>query len=142
MVRAPFLTPEAIVKAIEAGDFYCSSGVVLDEVKTSDDELSVTIRAEPGVLYRTEFVATLRETPLESKPRLDKEGKPSTATRLYDAKIGQVVASSTERTARYKLTEKEYYVRARVVSSRTHPNPYKKGDVEMAWTQPVVPVSR
>ena len=27
----------------------------------------------------------------------------------------------------------------RVVSTKAHPNPYQKGDVEMAWTQPVTP---
>jgi hypothetical protein len=26
-----------------------------------------------------------------------------------------------------------------VISSRAHPNPYQKGDVEVAWTQPVRP---
>ena len=31
------------------------------------------------------------------------------------------------------------YVRAKVTSSKPHPNPYAEGDVEVAWTQPVVP---
>ena len=34
MVKAPFLTAEAIVKGMEAGDFYASTGVVLNEVET------------------------------------------------------------------------------------------------------------
>jgi hypothetical protein len=38
-----------------------------------------------------------------------------------------------------RLTGKELYVRAKVISSRPHPNPYQKGDMEAAWVQPVVP---
>ena len=30
-------------------------------------------------------------------------------------------------------------MRAKVISTKPHPNPYQKGDVEVAWTQPVVP---
>ena len=41
--------------------------------------------------------------------------------------------------ASYKLTVKELYVRAKVTSSKPHPNPYQKGDTEVAWTQPFVP---
>ena len=60
-------------------------------------------------------------------------------TRLYSAEIGKVVAESTDLNPKYRLTGKELYVRAKVISSKAHPNPYQKGDVEMAWTQPFVP---
>ena len=36
------------------------------------------------------------------------------------------------------MTGDELYVRARVTSSRKHPNPFAEGDMEMAWVQPVV----
>jgi hypothetical protein len=36
-------------------------------------------------------------------------------------------------------TREEMYVRAKVNSTKPHPNPYEKGDVEVAWTLPVVP---
>ena len=39
----------------------------------------------------------------------------------------------------YRLTGKELYVRAKVTSTKQHPNPFQKGDVEVAWTQPMVP---
>jgi len=32
----------------------------------------------------------------------------------------------------------ELYVRARVTSSKPHPNPFAEGDHEMAWVQPVL----
>lgn len=142
MVRAPYLTAEAIVAAMRRGDFYASSGVTLDDVTTADGELRLTIRGEPGVTYHTEFVATLRGARLDSTPRTDADGKPLPVTRVYDNAIGQTVATATGLTPRYKLTGNELYVRARVRSSKPHPNPYRKGQVEMAWTQPVVPAAR
>jgi predicted metal-dependent phosphoesterase TrpH len=138
MVRAPYLSAEAIVRALDAGDFYSSTGVVLDKVTRTADEIALEIRPEKGVTYRTQFIATLRGTSLESTPRRDKEGKPLPVTEVYDRGVGAVVAESSDLAPRYKVTGKELYVRARVISSKKHPNPFKKGDVEMAWVQPVV----
>jgi hypothetical protein len=139
MVRAPYLTAEALVRALEAGDFYASTGVVLRDVRRAGDRLTVRVQAEPGVKYRTQFVATLRGAPLASTPRLDKDGKPLNVTRVYSAEVGKVVAEAEGPEASYRLTGRELYVRAKVISTRPHPNPYRKGDVEVAWTQPVVP---
>jgi hypothetical protein len=63
-------------------------------------------------------------------------------TRNYAGKIGVVAKDSTETTTKYKFTGRELYVRAKVVSSKLHPNPYQKGDFETAWVQPVVPASK
>ncbi len=139
MVRAPHLSAEAIVRAIEAGDFYASTGVVLNDVRREDDRLVVSIRAEPGVTYRTQFIATMRDTPLTSEPRLDGEGRSLEVTRVYSPEVGKVVQETEAHEAVYRLTGKELYVRAKVISSKPHPNPYQKGDVEAAWVQPVNP---
>jgi hypothetical protein len=139
MVRAPHLGPEALVGALEAGDFYASSGVRLKDVRRERDRLLLAIDAEPGVSYRTEFIATLRDAPLDSEARKDAAGKPLDVTRLYSAEIGKVIAESNDAAPSYRLTGQELYVRARVVSTKRHPNPFLKGDVEMAWTQPIVP---
>jgi hypothetical protein len=136
MVRAPYLSAEAVLRALDAGEFYSTTGVVLDDVKTTGGELALTIRPEPGVRYRTEFVATRKGASLDSTPHQDKDGKP--VTRRYGPGVGEVIAESSDLSPRYKLTGKEWYVRARVTSSKPLPNPYKKGDVEMAWTQPAV----
>jgi hypothetical protein len=127
MVKAPHLTAEAVVRGLEAGDFYASTGVVLDEVARDGDTYRLAIRAEPGVTYRTQFVATM------------KDANPLPVTGDYSPEIGKVVAESADPTPSYKLTGNELYVRAKVTSSKPHPNPYAKGDVEVAWTQPVVP---
>jgi hypothetical protein len=139
MVRALYLSPEAIVRGLEAGDFYCSTGVVLDNIQNRDGEVRLSIKAEQGVRYKTQFIATLKKTSLDSEPRLDKDGKPLEVTRIYSAEIGQVVAESDDLKPTYKLTGQELYVRAKIVSSKPHANPYQKGDVEVAWTQPFVP---
>jgi hypothetical protein len=125
MVRAPYLSAEAMVRGLEAGDFYSSSGVILDDVQRAGNELRIDIRAESGVTYSTRFIATMNDAAID----------PTGA----GAGIGRVVAESTDLQPRYQLTGKELYVRAVVTSSKPHPNPYQKGDKEMAWTQPVVP---
>lgn len=139
MVKSIHLTAESITRAIETGDYYCSTGVVLKEVRRDATALSLVINAEPGVKYKTQFFATMKDTKLTSEARLDKEGKPLDVTRAYNAEVGKVVAETDAREASYRLTGKELYVRAKVTSTKLHPNPFAKGDVEVAWTQPALP---
>lgn len=139
MVRAPFLTAEHIVRAIEAGDFYPSTGVLFEKIERDGETLRLAIQASPGVSYRTEWIATLKDAPLDGKPPAAKDGKATHVTGTYSTAIGRVVAESRDVRPTYRLTGKELYVRARVISDRKHPNPYRKGDVEMAWTQPFLP---
>ncbi|OWK34855.1 hypothetical protein [Fimbriiglobus ruber] len=139
MVRASHLTAESIVRGLEAGDFYASSGVLLDDVSHVGNEYRLAIRTEPGVTYKTQFVATMKDVKLDSVPKRDKDGNPLPVTEVYSADVGKVVAESTEAKPVYKLTGNELYVRAKVISAKPHPNPYAKGDMETAWTQPVRP---
>lgn len=139
MVKAPYLTAEAIVKAMKKGDFYSTTGVTLKDVQLSDNQLTITIQPEKGVTYKTEFIATMKDAPLTSKPRLDEQGKDLKVTRVYSEKVGKVVSTVTGAKATYQLTGNELYVRAKITSSKPHPNPYEEGDVELAWTQPVRP---
>jgi hypothetical protein len=141
MVKGPFLTAESVVKGLDAGDFYASTGVALNEVTRDGNALKIAIRTEPGVTYKTEWVATMQGVDLTSTPKSlkDKNGNEVPVTGNYSADIGKVVATSTDANPTYTLTGKEMYVRAKVTSSKPHPNPYAKGDVEVAWTQPVVP---
>jgi hypothetical protein len=139
MVKAPYLTAETMVRAITAGDYYCSSGVTLKDVKRTESELSLSIRSEKGVTYKTQFIATMKDAQLTSVPRKDKEGKLLDVTRMYSPEVGKVVAESDSLEPSYKLTGRELYVRAKVISTKLHPNPYAKGDVEFAWTQPTTP---
>ncbi len=139
MVKAPFLTAETICKSIDAGDYYCSTGVTLKEVTRNSKELKLVIQPEAGVTYTTQFIGTLRDTTLASATLKDKEGKTLDVTRSYSDQVGKVLAESAGLAPSYRLTGKEIYVRAKVISTKAHPNPYAKGDVEVAWTQPAVP---
>jgi hypothetical protein len=139
MIRAPHLTAEAVLRSLGAGDFYATTGVTLRDVRREDGRLVVSIRGETGVTYRTQFIATMRDTPLTSEPKLDAKGEPLPVTRIYSAEVGKVVSETTGTEASYRLTGKELYVRAKIISSKPHPNPYQKGDVEVAWVQPIVP---
>lgn len=139
MVRSQYLTAEAMVRGMKAGDFYFSTGVSFDDIQKAEGKLSLAIRAEPGVTYTTEFVATMKGTPLDSEPMKDKDGKELDVTRRYHSDIGKVVATSTDANPSYTFTGNELYVCAKVTSSKPHPNPYQKGDTEVAWTQPMVP---
>lgn len=60
-------------------------------------------------------------------------------TGIYSPEIGKVVAHSSSRTPSYEFTGEELYVRAKVTSTKPHPNPFAAGDVEVAWIQPVQP---
>ena len=139
MIRAPYLSAEAVVRALEVGDFYGSTGVALKDVRRTGNTLHVSIQPEPGVAYTTQFLVTLRDADLSSTPRKDQEGKPLAVTHLYSDQVGKVAAEVKGPEAVYQITGKELYVRAKVISSKLHPNPYQKGDVEIAWTQPVIP---
>ena len=120
MVRSASHDPDDIVRAMRAGDFYASSGVEFTDVREESDRIAIEIDAEPGVTYRTEFIGAIRE---------EDETNPT-------ARVLRTIEGDS---AIYDFKGDELYVRARVTSSRLHPRPYRKGDFEMAWTQPVLP---
>jgi len=136
VVRADSLTPEAIIASMESGDFYASTGVVLESVVSSGDRLALRIDGAPDVTYVTEFVGTKVgfDTTVQDVP--DIAGLP--VTHRYSAEIGTVLATVTGLRPAYTFTGDEIYVRARVRSSRPVENPVHAGEVEMAWSQPVV----
>jgi hypothetical protein len=136
MVLSAALTPEALIEALEAGRFYASSGVSLDRIESNTDGLKLAVHAEPGVTYQIDFVGTRRGFDPKSEPVVDKDGKELPVTRKYSADIGRVLKSVDGTAAEYQFTGDELYVRARITSSRRHPNPSEPGDYEQAWVQP------
>ncbi|MEX2671052.1 MAG: hypothetical protein WD294_02960 [Phycisphaeraceae bacterium] len=60
-------------------------------------------------------------------------------THRYSDDIGQVLYETTGHEATYEFEGDEIYVRARVISSELHPNPYVEGERKQAWIQPVIP---
>jgi len=122
MVRARHLTPESIIEAIEAGDFYASSGVTLADVKYDVDAraLEVTVQPVDGATYRIEFVGT----------------------RGSSGPVGEVFTAVEGSSARYELQGDQLYVRAVVTSSLPPKNPVFEDQKRKAWTQPVGWASR
>lgn len=137
MVRAKTLAIEDLIAAMEEGDFYSSSGVTLRDVQRGKDGLSVEIAAEEGVTYKTEFIGTRKGYDRTSTPVTDEKGTTMRTTRQYSKDIGAVLATVEGKSATYKLKGDEIYVRARITSSKIKVNPYREGEVEVAWTQPL-----
>jgi hypothetical protein len=89
-VRVQRLTEQAVLKAMEAGDFYSSTGVTLGELSAAPNEIVIEIDPEPDARYRTVF------------------------TCMNGAEIYSVEGMS----ARYRPSRLDGYVRATVMSSR------------------------
>ncbi len=136
MVRAPALSAEAIVAAMEAGEFYASTGVVLADIASSPERLALRIQGEPGVEYVTEFIGTREGFDRGVGDVPDLNGLP--VTRRYSADIGAVLAEVPGLNPQYELSGDELYVRARVRASRPPRNPVHAAERETAWVQPVV----
>lgn len=138
MVLAPELTPAALIENLEKGRFYASSGVTLSRVVSDDKGLTLEIAGEEGAEYTIEFVGTSVGFDPQSSPVLDKDGKELDVTRRYSDDIGRVLAKSTGTSASYQFQGDELYVRARITSSKLHPNPSQPGDFQQAWVQPAL----
>jgi hypothetical protein len=114
MVNAEALTPEALIASLEAGNFYASTGVELEDLTTKKNTLSVKVKAEPGVNYVISFIGV-------------KKGRDH-------AEILKLI-NGTE--ASFTLLANHLYVRARITSNKQKTNPVKESEFESAWTQPV-----
>lgn len=89
-VRAPRLEADALMAALEAGQFYASTGVTLRDVVVTPHAIEVEIREDQDFRYTTTFIGS----------------------------EGRVLGTSTANPARYDLSGDPGYVRARVEDSR------------------------
>ena len=140
MVRASDLSPESLINAMNRGDFYSSSGVTLESTSFNKKKgvLSVKVKPEEGVNYRIEFIGTRVKYDRTVKPRKDKDGNNLAVTRQYSADVGATLKTVEGPSASYKLAGDEIYVRAVVHSDKPHVDASFAGQVQQAWTQPVV----
>jgi len=137
MVRSSRLDAASLITAMEAGDFYATSGVQLKSVRRTQRELAIEIETEPGVSYKTEFIGTLKGFDPTSQPGPRAANSIYAVTRLYTEQIGAVLGVAEGPTASYKLDGDELYVRAKVTSTKPKVNGYATNETEVAWTQPV-----
>jgi hypothetical protein len=142
MVNCPGeFTQKSLAEALVRGDFYSTSGVLLDRVDFDPQtgELQVSIQPEDGVEYRIDFITTredfdrtieLREYPFEN--HLFTRLRP-----VIPDSIGKIRKSVQGTSASYRLNDSDLYVRALVTSNRkniiqNHFHPV----YQSAWTQP------
>ncbi len=143
MVRARHLTPESILGAMRAGDFYPSTGVTLDDVRFDEGTRRLSLRIHPsaGETFVTRFVGTRRGVNLAGKPRRAPDGKVVDTTLDYTTgsgpQIGEVFGDSKDLNPSYALAGDELYVRAVVTSSGKTEVPTTEFEFKRAWTQPV-----
>lgn len=142
MVRARFLTPNHILQALNDGDFYSTTGVMLKQIQFADNTLSIEIDARPGVNYRTQFIGTLQG--YDPRPQTQPQSEPLAqyANPRYSDDIGKVLSEVVGSSASYTMTGKEIYVRAKVFSDAPVESLYAAGDTQTAWVQPVQPTAR
>jgi hypothetical protein len=143
MVRSRFLTPEHIIRAIRAGDFYASTGVALDEVQWDPEskKLSLQIQGRAGESFITRFIGTRRGVSVQGRARTDADGKVVETTLDYRTgsgpQMGEVLAEVPGLNPIYTLQGDELYVRAVVTSSGRIEWPSTEYEFQRAWTQPV-----
>lgn len=88
-VRADRLTPEAIVAALDRGDFYASTGVTLADYQVTNTGMTVTVRPFGRSKYRV----------------------------IFSGKDGRILKEVTTNPAVYEFQGDEMYVRAKVLDS-------------------------
>ncbi len=89
VVNASELTVDAIVEGLATGNFYSSTGVVLTELQTSEERISLEIEQQGSAIYVTTF----------------------------SGQDGEVLSEVEGLQASYEITGEEGYVRATVRSS-------------------------
>lgn len=115
MVSAADLSPESLINSLEAGHFYSSTGVSLQAFGLRNNDYVVEVAPEAGVEYEIQVIVW-------------KEGQQDPTY------LDPVKGTSTS----YKIGPNDLFVRAKILSNQLQENPYKTGDMEVAWTQPVV----
>jgi hypothetical protein len=124
---------------MERGDFYASSGVRLRDIRVSTNALAIDIDAEPGITYTTQFVGTRTSFDRTAESGQRPAGTVAPVTRYYSGDIGTVLVEVPGLQSQYTFRGDEIYVRAKVISSKAKRNPYAAGELEVAWTQPIIP---
>ena len=105
---------------------------------SEQNALSLEIEPENGVTYTTQFIGTRKGFDKTNHPVRAANGEALRVTHRYSQDVGAVLAEVKGTVASYQLKGDELYVRAKVISSKPKANPSAKGELEMAWTQPVV----
>ena len=138
VVLARALSAAEIIKSMDRGWFYASTGVTVDRFAVSRHGIDVRVHPQQGVEYTIDFIGTQTGFDRDSEPVFGElTGTPLRTTRQYSNDVGRVLKTYIGTRAAYEFGTNDLYVRARVTSTRKHPNPSTPGEYERAWCQPV-----
>jgi hypothetical protein len=138
VVLARALSAAEIIKSMDRGWFYASTGVTVERFAVSRHGIEVRVRPQEGVEYTIDFIGTQSGFDRDSEPVLGElTGAPLRTTRQYSNDIGRILKTYTGTRAAYEFGTNDLYVRPRVTSTKKHPNPSTPGEYERAWCQPV-----
>lgn len=115
MVQADALHASSLIEAMERGQFYATTGIILRDLDFKKNKLTVKVKKERGVNYRISFIGC----------------------RAGDSQT-RVLQESAGAKASFKLSGDILFVRAKITSDKPHKNPIETADFEMGWTQPVL----
>ena len=137
-------THDNLVRALNEGRFYPSSGVEFESVKFDDKTrtLKVKVKAQPGRKYKIRFNATTADFDRKTGSMFLQHGKLKHTVKTYSPEIGQTVKVVEGSTGECKLLDNWLYLRATVISDEPLPRGkniwYDSEPFKKAWTQPVV----
>ena len=137
MVKATHLSAESIIKAMENGDFYASTGVEVNLIEIGQTSYKIEMMPEDGTTFMTQFIGTTKRDMLTVEV-FDGQERNST----NDSLMGKVLAIKQGLKVQYDFNGDELYVRAKVTSSKKKKNPYSENELETAWLQPVELLSK
>ncbi len=115
MVQADSLKASNIITSMESGDFYASTGVILEELSVENNTLSLKIKPEVNVNYKIEFIGVSKSE-----------------------KKSKIIKSIEGLEASLVLNEDYLFVRAKIISNKTNKNFFDETEFEKAWIQPVM----
>ena len=115
MVQADSLSPSSLINAMENGQFYATTGVILKDLVFEQNKLSVEVVQEEGIAYGISFIGC-------------KKGQSNTKELKF---VNGFKAD-------FELTDDIIFVRCQITSSKLQSNPIENMLYETAWTQPIL----
>ncbi len=138
MVRAGALTSDAVLAAMDDGQFYASSGVTLQDVSFDGRRYHVSVEPKEGISYTIEFFGTNSDHDPAPVAIKDPDSGELISYR-YSEDVGRLLQQTSGAEASFEVTVEHLFVRARVTSDQVMEFPVSELELQRAWTQPVQP---
>ena len=113
MVKATHLSAESIIKAMESGGFYASTGVKIKSIEIGQTFYRIEIEPEGETSFITQFIGTIKKDIPTLEDFDSRKGTPKN-----DSLIGRDLAVKHGVKVQYDFNGVELYVRAKVISSK------------------------